>query len=153
MAAKPTPFETLVEMTRVVIPEVADGARRNISDVNLLRAAAEEALSRFSRQDLLALFVDVMAQHNEAVEHELAALLLSLYLLDNETSRTDVLRQRFESCDVPEWMTGYSLKSYSIAIVAEVVARHLVEAGGWERPAHLAPSRRGLPRAASASPS
>ena len=146
----PTPFETLVAGTIGLIPEVADGMRRNISDMNLLRAAAEAALSRYVYQDLLMAFVAVIAQHDMEVETELAAFLMSLYTLDDDTSPADVLLHRFQSADVPDWLTAYSLKSYATTIVAEVVARHLIDAGGWERPAHLAPSRRGVPRPASA---
>lgn len=144
MAPNSSPFETLAEITTEVLPEVAEGARRNISDMNLLRAAAAEALARYPREGLLALFADVIARHDAVVGNELAALLLALYTTNDDESRIDVLRARFESGEVPEWLNAYSPHSYTRAIIAEAVARHLLVAGGWERPAHLAPSRRGV---------
>jgi hypothetical protein len=150
MAEKPSPFSALVGMTIGVLPEVSEGVRRNISDMNLLRAAAAEALARYPQQGLLALFADVVAQRGAEVSNELAALLMSLYKIDDDAGHVDILRQRFESCDMPEWLAAYSLHSYARAIIAEVVARQLIDAGGWERPAHLAPSRRGKPLTTSA---
>jgi hypothetical protein len=154
MTERNTPFEVLVQMTVEVLPEIAQDLRRNISNIKLLRVAAKEALRRYPREQVLALLSNLMACHDEAVDVELATLLLSLFEIDNET-RLDYLKERgglhgleyrFEGgieYRRPEWLyNGNTPRDYVSAIVAEAVARYLTAVGGWERPARLVQQRR-----------
>jgi hypothetical protein len=154
-------FTAFIERTKTVIPGAAEGAHRNISDLNLLRYAAAMALESYPREWLVQLFVAVIDQASEEVRVELAALLVSFYRISDEAHwdyqkernhKTNGPWYRFElDLDPPAWIRRMhfppiSPQGYARTIVAEVVAQHLIEVGGWERPARLAPSRRAQPR-------
>lgn len=162
-----TLFAAFVERTKATIPEIAKDIHRNVSNLNLLRVAAMTALEGYPRTLLPQLFIAVIDQAPRKVEIELAALLVSFYEINDgdqlgyrkeRDHRTRGPWYRFElNLDPPEWMCGSyppppSPHGYVSAIVAEVVAQHLVEAGGWERPARLTPSRRGQSRSKAPLP-
>lgn len=155
MTDRSTPFEILVHMTVELLPEVAQDLRRYVSDMNLLRAGALEALDGYPSQEFSALMIDLIARHDAVVEKELATLLVSLHDVDDvvelgylgNRNHLHGVRYRFEGgtgdYKKPEWVTrSSSPQRYVRTIIAEAVARHLVAVGGWQRPARLARSRR-----------
>lgn len=157
MAQEPSTFEALVSATIDALPQVAGCVRRNISDANLLRAAAADALSRLTNPQLEALLSELLARRDPVVCGEVVALLVSLHEIDADHAHAYyddrhppiyLARYRFELAGgvdhrLPEWLSATSSpQEYVRTIIAQAVATHLLENGDWERPSLLAPSRR-----------
>jgi hypothetical protein len=94
MAPRKSDFDALVEAAKGLIPEVAQDLRLNISDANLLRLAAREALNRWPCSRDLILMTALVGRHHPVVERELARLLTSLATVTAQIARAAMTRVR-----------------------------------------------------------